>query len=124
MLVLAALSLPAPAAQAATTRISIDPNATVHNIGQQVEVMVRYTCDAAFGTVMVQLNQEPPETFAPTSGSGIFPAVCNGKQQESIVTVHSGCCGLFDAGRALARAQLLAPTLVDTDEKEITLTNN
>ena len=88
-----------------------------------VSVALHVTCegDPIPGTVVVTVEQEPPETQSTTVGTGSQVVVCDGNQHDVAVTVTGGSFSGFDIGKAYATATLVAPSGTDTDARSITI---
>jgi hypothetical protein len=86
-----------------------------------VSVALHVTCegDPTPGTVAVTVEQTPPETQSPTTGTGQAVVVCDGRQHDVAVTVTGGSFSGFDIGKAFATATLVAPSGTDSDAREI-----
>jgi len=78
-------------------------------VGSQLDVglQIRCTTPSGFGTVRVQVDQEPPYTPYPVgTGSGPQSVVCDNVTRAVGVTIVGFG---FDAGRAKATATLTTP---------------
>jgi hypothetical protein len=90
------------------SEVTIDGRADYDFVGATIDVGLRVRCSGGSGSVLVNLDQYPPETPYPTgTGSGPQIVVCDGYTHTVAVTV--GGLG-FDEGKALAEAILTAPS--------------
>lgn len=97
------------------TDVQIEPNAAYDNVGAILHVELKVRCQGGTGTVLVDVEQSPPETAYPLAfGSGPNAVVCDGRTHEVAVTVLGEG---FDAGRAFATAQVIAPSGTDVTER-------
>lgn len=88
--------------------VTIDQRADYDFVGAAIDVGLRVRCSGGSGSVIVNLDQYPPETPYPVgTGSGPQIVVCDGYTHTVGVTV--GGFG-FDEGRAFAEAILTAPS--------------
>jgi hypothetical protein len=88
--------------------LSIKSTADYDFVGTTIDVGLNVRCSGGSGSVIVDLNQYPPETPYPVAtGSGPQIVVCDGSSHSVAVTV--GGLG-FDAGKAKAKATLTAPS--------------
>jgi hypothetical protein len=94
--------------------VSINYYADYEFVGGILDVGLHVTCSGGSGALDVTVTQEPPETpYLMAAGSGPQTVVCDGHSHSVAVTVGGG---IFDAGKAKAKATLLAPS----GDKEVT----
>ena len=124
MLTVLLMLLPAGAASAATTtssaQITIEEKADYDFVGGTIDVGLRIKCTGGSGSVIVDLEQYPPETPYPVAtGSGPQIVVCDGQPRTVGVTVAGFG---FDAGKAYATATLTTDDLQTvTEARRITI---
>lgn len=112
-------SVGATGSTGSTTTITIKDRADYDFVGTTIDVGLNVRCTGGSGSVIVDLNQYPPETPHPVAtGSGPQIVVCNGQTHSVGVTV--GGFG-FDAGRAKAKATLTTLSGKKTAEKWINI---
>jgi hypothetical protein len=103
--------LPSLAGATGTTTgssLSIKSTADYDFVGATIDVGLNVRCSGGSGSVIVALNQYPPETPYPVAtGSGPQIVACDGRSHAVAVTVAGFG---FDAGRAKATASLTAPS--------------
>ena len=103
------------AAAAGSPNVTIEQKADYDFVGGTIDVGLRVKCEGGSGSVIVELNQSPPETpFPVATGSGPQLVVCDGQPRTVGVTVAGFG---FDAGNARATA-----TLTDGDGNTVTET--
>jgi hypothetical protein len=121
VVLLAAGALPARA-DYCTTDVTIMPQAQ-YVTEVVVSVALHVTCggDPVSGTVVVTVEQNPPETQSQTVGTGQQVVVCDEKQHDVAVTITGGSFSGFDIGKAFATATLFAPSGTDSDARPITI---
>jgi|Tabmets5t2r1_1033131.scaffolds.fasta_scaffold35541_2 hypothetical protein len=91
-----------------TNSVYIQQYADYDFMGTQLDVGLYVTCKGGSGTVVVNVEQYPPQTPYPVAhGSGPQLVVCDGRTHSVGVTIDGFG---FDAGSALAKAQLITPT--------------
>jgi hypothetical protein len=101
------------------SEVTINSRADYDFVGTTIDVGLNVRCSGGSGSVIVTLNQYPPETPYPVgTGSGPQIVVCDGKSRSVAVTV--GGFG-FDAGKALAKAILTAPSGNKTASKWVNI---
>jgi hypothetical protein len=101
------------------TSVSIQPYADYDFVGATIDVGLYVRCSGGSGTVIVDLNQYPPETPYPVAtGSGPQILACDGQTHSVGVTVNGFG---FDAGTAKAKATVMAPSGNKTVERWITI---
>jgi hypothetical protein len=99
--------------------VTINSRADYDFVGATIDVGLNVRCSGGSGSVIVTLNQYPPETPYPVgTGSGPQIVACDGQSHSVGVTV--GGFG-FDEGRALAKAELIAPSGNKTASKWINI---
>lgn len=92
-----------------TNQVTIRSQADYDFVGTTIDVGLDVRCSGGSGSVIVQLDQYPPETPYPVgTGSGPQVVTCDGRTRSVAVTV--GGFG-FDAGKARATATLTTPSL-------------
>jgi hypothetical protein len=112
-------SVGATGSTGSTTSVTIRDRADYDFVGTTIDVGLYVRCSGGSGSVIVNLNQYPPETPYPVAtGSGPQIVACNGQTHSVAVTV--GGFG-FDAGRAKATATVTAPSGNKTVVKWITI---
>jgi hypothetical protein len=88
--------------------VSINYYADYEFAGGILDVGLHVACSGGSGAVDVTVTQEPPETpYLMAAGSGPQVVVCDGRSHSVAVTIGPG---VFDAGKATAKATLLAPS--------------
>jgi hypothetical protein len=88
--------------------VSINYYADYEFVGGILDVGLHVSCTGGSGALDVTVTQEPPETpYLMAAGSGPQTVVCDGRSHSVAVTVGGG---IFDAGKATAKATLLAPS--------------
>ena len=123
---LAALSLavvPAVTASAtggSGTSVSINQYADFNFNGTQLDVGLQVRCSGGSGLAMVDVDQYYPETPNPLGahGTGIMEVVCDGQTHNVGVTVVGV---VFDAGKAKAKATVIAPSGTATTTRWIVI---
>jgi hypothetical protein len=101
------------------TSVSIQSPADYDVTGTNIDVRVNVRCTGGTGTLVVELKQYPPETPYPV-GEGSFPNIvaCDGRTHAGGATVVGA---VFDPGRALATATVVASSGTKTVSKWITI---
>jgi hypothetical protein len=100
-----------------STVVSIQSPADYDVTGTNVDVRVNVRCTGGTGTLVVELKQYPPETPYPVGeGSGPNIVACDGTTHAGGATVIGA---VFDPGRALATATVVAPSGTKTVSKWI-----
>jgi hypothetical protein len=103
----------------ATTSVSIQSPADYDVTGTNIDVRVNVRCTGGTGTLVVELKQYPPETPYPVGeGSGPNFVACDGRTHAGGATVIGA---VFDPGRALATATVVASSGTKTVSKWITI---
>ena len=114
-------------------QVSINRNAQYDILGGIIHVGLRVRCapQPNFGLVTVHVAQNPPESPLPANGDGFNAGVvCDGQTHDVGVSVTvDGAGGPFDAGTALATAELIPdpvdppapPTVTASAVKTITI---
>jgi hypothetical protein len=89
--------------------VSINQDADFNFAGTQLDVGLQVRCTGGTGIVNVSVDQYYPETPDPLGahGTGVMDVVCDGKTHSVGVTVVGV---IYDAGRAKAKATLVAPS--------------
>ena len=91
-----------------TTQVTIKSQADYDFVGTTIDVGLEVRCSGGSGSVIVNLEQYPPETPYPVAtGSGPQIVTCDGRTRAVAVTVAGFG---FDAGKAKATATLTAPS--------------
>ena len=91
-----------------STEVSIQSPADYDVTGTNIDVRVNVRCSGGTGTLVVELKQYPPETPYPVGeGSGPNIVACDGRTHAGGATVIGA---VFDPGRALATATVIAPS--------------
>jgi hypothetical protein len=94
--------------------VSINYYADYEFVGGILDVGLHVTCSGVSGVLDVTVTQEYPETpYVMAAGSGPQDVVCDGHSHSVAVTIGGG---IFDAGKATAKATLIAPS----GNKEVT----
>ena len=89
--------------------VTIQEHADYDFIGTTIDVGLSVRCTGGSGSVIVNLQQFPPETPYPVgAGSGPQIVACDGKTHTVGVTITGFG---FDAGRAWATADLTTATM-------------
>jgi hypothetical protein len=101
-----------------STEVSIQSPADYDVTGTNIDVRVNVRCSGGTGTLDVLLEQYYPESPAVGVGSGPNIVACDGKTHAAGVTVVGA---LFDPGRALATATVVAESGDKTVSKWITI---
>ena len=102
-----------------TAQVTIKSPADYDFIGTTIDVALEVRCTGGSGSVVVDLDQYPPETPYPVgTGSGPQIVTCDGRTRSVAVTVPGFG---FDAGKAKATATLIAPGGGATAQKWITI---
>jgi hypothetical protein len=101
-----------------STEVSIQSPADYDVTGTNIDVRVNVRCSGGTGTLTVLLEQDYPETPAVGAGGGPNIVACDGRTHAAGVTVVGG---LFDPGRALATATVVAESGDKTVSKWITI---
>jgi hypothetical protein len=120
----AAVAAPAaliPSVAGATgSSVSINQYADFNFAGTQLDVGVNVRCTGGTGTVNVSVNQDYPETWAPTGalGTGVQNVVCDGWTRYVTVTIVGAP---YDGGKATATAMLIAPSGSVTAQRQISI---
>jgi hypothetical protein len=92
----------------AASQVTIQEKVDYDFAGAQLDVGLYVRCSGGSGSVIVDVKQYPPETPYPVgAGSGPQIVACDGKTHTVGVTITGFG---FDAGRALATANLTAPS--------------
>jgi hypothetical protein len=102
----------------ATTSVSIKSTADYDVTGTNIDIGLNVRCSGGTGTVNVYLEQYYPESPAVGAGDGPNIVACDGRTQAAGATVIGG---LFDPGRALATATVIAPSGTKTVSKWVTI---
>jgi hypothetical protein len=90
------------------TQVTIKSQADYDFVGTTIDVGLEIRCSGGSGSVIVDLEQFPPETPYPVAtGSGPQIVTCDGRTRSVAVTVAGFG---FDAGKAKATATLMAPS--------------
>ena len=91
------------------TAVSINQYADFNFAGTQLDVGLQVRCTGGTGLVEVSVDQPYPETPDPLGahGTGVMDVVCDGKTRKVGVTVVGV---IYDAGRAKAKATVIAPS--------------
>ena len=103
-------SVGATGSTGSTSSVYIQDYADYDFAGSQLDVGLQVRCkdSTGFGSVIVQVDQAPPQTPYPVgAGSGPQAVVCDGVTRSVGVTITGFG---FDAGRAKATATLTTPT--------------
>ena len=97
--------------------VSINYYADYEFVGGILDVGLHVSCTGGSGALDVTVTQEPPETPYPmAAGSGPQIVVCDGHSHSVAVTIGGG---VFDAGKATAKATLVAPSGNKTVTRQI-----
>src|SRR5215216_7757172 len=92
----------------AGSSVSINQYADYDFVGTNLDVGLQVACTGGSGAVDVTVTQSPPETPYPVgAGSGPQIVVCDGRSRSVAVTIVGFG---FDAGKAIATAELTAPS--------------
>jgi hypothetical protein len=109
MLVFAPANVALASGNTGTAQVTIKSPADYDFVGTTIDVALEVRCSGGSGSVIVNLNQYPPETPYPVAtGSGPQIVTCDGRTRSVAVTVAGFG---FDAGRAKATATLTTPSL-------------
>jgi hypothetical protein len=101
---LAILQGVAKATGTTANQVTIQQYADYDFVGTNLDVGLYVRCTGGSGSVIVSVNQYPPQTPYPVgSGSGPQFVVCDGQTRSVAVTIVGAG---FDAGRAKATADL------------------
>ena len=89
--------------------VSINQYADFNFAGSQLDVGLQVRCTGGTGVVNVSVDQPYPESPDPLGahGTGVMDVVCDGKTHNVGVTVVGV---IYDAGKAKAKANLVAPS--------------
>ena len=89
--------------------VSINQYADFNFNGTQLDVGLQVRCTGGTGVVNVDVDQPYPESPDPLGahGTGVMDVVCDGKTHNVGVTVVGV---IYDAGKAKAKANLVAPS--------------
>jgi hypothetical protein len=97
--------------------VSINQYADYDFEGTNLDVGLQVACTGGSGAVDVTVTQSPPETPYPFgAGSGPQIVVCDGRSRSVAVTIVGGG---FDAGKAIATAELTASSGNKTVTRQI-----
>ena len=108
-----------------TSSLSINQNAQYDVLGNVIHVGLRARCPASAtpGTIHVHVVQDPPESVTHTEGDSLVKeVVCDGQTHTVGATIFNPLLEFgFDAGRAYATAEFLAPVGGATAQKWINI---
>ena len=104
--------IPSGVAAAAPTSVAIKPKALFIIDQGIVNVGVTVVCDGGIGSLSVAVQQLPPESTFPASGTRTISVPCDGKKHDVAVTVPGFG---FDIGRATVSAVLDAGGVRDAE---------
>jgi hypothetical protein len=108
VLVVAPTGVASAGAHTGTTQVTIKSQADYDFVGTTIDVGLEVRCSGGSGSVIVDLEQFPPETPYPVAtGSGPQIVTCDGRTRSVAVTVAGFG---FDAGKAKATATLTTPS--------------
>jgi len=98
--------------------VSINQYADFNFAGTQLDVGLQVRCTGDSGVVNVSVDQRYPESPDPLGGqgTGAMDVVCDGKTHAVGVTVIGV---VYDAGKAKAKATLIAPSGTKTASRSI-----
>jgi hypothetical protein len=109
-----------------TASLTINQNAQFDVLGNVIHVGLRARCPASNlpGTIHVHVVQDPPETVVHTEGDSLVKeVVCDGQTHTVGATIFNPLLdvGGFDAGRAYATAEFVAPMGAASDARWINI---
>ena len=87
--------------------VSINQYADFNFNGTQLDVGLQVRCTGGTGVVNVDVDQPYPESPIGAHGTGVMDVVCDGKTHNVGATVIGV---IYDAGKAKAKANLVAPS--------------
>ena len=108
VLLLAPTGVASASGGTSTAQVTIRSQADYDFVGTTIDVGLEIRCSGGSGSVIVDLQQYPPETPYPVAtGSGPQIVNCDGRTRAVAVTVAGFG---FDAGKAKATATLTTPS--------------